>query len=359
MVTRRGLLAGLLATGILPRLSWADAGNPAFLSAARRADGAHILAGISPTGDILFRLPLPGRGHAGAAHPTLPQALAFARRPGTFALVLNCVTGEQTARLDAPEGRHFYGHGAFSSDGSRLYTTENDYDAARGVIGIWDVAAGYRRIGEWDSHGIGPHELLCLPGSDTLVIANGGIETHPDSGRAKLNIPTMQPSLVYLSPEGALIDQLTLPPELHQNSIRHIAARADGTVAFAMQWQGSNTAHPPLLGLHRTGQPPQLLTAQDPDHRSLQGYAGSTAFSTDGTRVAITSPRGGLIQQFDTDGTFLSSLTAPDICGLGPGPDGFTATSGTGALYATQTLTLTQQATHPLAWDNHLTPIPA
>jgi hypothetical protein len=67
--------------------------------------------------DLVFQIPLPGRGHAAAIHPQKPQAVAFARRPGTFAVVTNCVTGQPSARLSAPAGRHFYGHGAFSRDG--------------------------------------------------------------------------------------------------------------------------------------------------------------------------------------------------------------------------------------------------
>ncbi len=95
--------------------------------------------------DLRFRIALPGRGHAAAAHPTRPEAVAFARRPGTFVVDIDCVAGCETAQLTAPEGRLFHCHGAFSLDGRWLYTTENDYEAARGVIGLWDAAHGYAR----------------------------------------------------------------------------------------------------------------------------------------------------------------------------------------------------------------------
>ncbi len=54
------------------------------------------------------------------------------------------------------------------------------------------------RAGEFASGGVGPHEIRRMPGSDVLVIANGGIATHPGSSRAKLNIPKMQPNLAYI-----------------------------------------------------------------------------------------------------------------------------------------------------------------
>ena len=49
-------------------------------------------------------------------------------------------------------------------------------------------SADFARVGEFPTHGVGPHELLLLGDGRTLAVANGGIETHPDFGRAKLNI---------------------------------------------------------------------------------------------------------------------------------------------------------------------------
>ncbi|MBF54009.1 MAG: twin-arginine translocation pathway signal, partial [Confluentimicrobium sp.] len=37
--TRRGFLAGLLATGSVPALGWAAAGSPGYLAAAQERDG--------------------------------------------------------------------------------------------------------------------------------------------------------------------------------------------------------------------------------------------------------------------------------------------------------------------------------
>jgi hypothetical protein len=56
------------------------------------------------------------------------------------------------------------------------------------VIGVRDASAGYRHIGELPSHGIGPHDLALLSDERTLVVANGGIRTHPDRRREELNL---------------------------------------------------------------------------------------------------------------------------------------------------------------------------
>jgi uncharacterized protein len=360
MTSRRRFLAGLLAAGIAPKPTWADAGSPAYLAAARLPDGAYRLFGLNADGGAVFSVPIPDRGHAAAAHPTRPEAVAFARRPGTFAVVLDCAAGEVRAKLDLPGGRHFYGHGAFSRDGGLLFTTENDIATGAGVIGVWDPAAAYVRLGEFPSGGTGPHEMLRLPGSDILAVANGGIETHPDSGREALNLATMRSNLAYLDAERGLLDTVELPAYLRLNSIRHLAARADGFVAFAMQWQGEEAAAPPLLGLHRRGAAPILAAAPDPIHVRMQGYAGSVAFSGSGAEVAITSPRGGLMLTFAADGgAFIGTVAESDICGVSFAPPGFLATSGTGRAMLIEGGRATGGQRHALAWDNHLVQLTA
>lgn len=348
MATRRDFLAGLMAAGMAPGPTWADASSPSFLSAARTRAGDYILVGMDQSGDERFRIPLPARGHAAAAHPTRPQGVAFARRPGTFALVLDCTTGDVLARLDSPQGRHFYGHGTFDVAGDLLFTTENNYDAGQGRIGIWDVRRGYVRIGEIASHGVGPHDLRLMP-DVTLVVANGGIDTHPASGRQKLNIPTMRPNLSYLDMDGTLLDQVE--PSHPHASIRHLGVRGDGLVALGMQWQGDVAGAPALVATHRRGEGLRILG----DQSGLAGYVGSVAFSGDGSQIAITSPRGGEAQVFAAaTGQQLGRFEKADICGVAALDRGVILTNGQGGVFGSGAQILAQ---HDLAWDNHLVAI--
>lgn len=346
------------ATGALPRLTWADAGAPTFLSAAMTPNGRYVLCGLAETGEIRFQIPLPGRGHAAAAHPSAPLAVAFARRPGTFALVIDCVLGAVRARLDAPKDRHFYGHGAFDRVGARLFTCENAYETGEGVIGVWDVSDGLRRLGEIGSGGIGPHELIVDRTADRLIVANGGVRTHPDSGRAKLNLPEMRPNLAYLDAgTGALLDRIEPPQALRMGSLRHLAQAADGAVAVAAQWQGAPTTPAPLLALHRLGDAElAFLAADDAEQFALRGYAGSVAFSGDGARVGITSPRGGRLHVFDRQTRRLGRIyEVADVCGLAPARDGLFATDGAGgAAFIAASGQKVAAAAHDHAWDNHL-----
>jgi len=348
MASRRSFIAGLIATGLIPKPTWADAGSPTFLSAAMKPDRSHVLCGLDADGSIKFEIALPDRGHAAAAHPTTPEAVAFARRPGTYAIVLDCLTGQTKARLEAPVGRHFYGHGAFSADGDLLFTTENDYEAAAGIIGIWDVRDDYVRIGEFSSGGIGPHDIKLMPDGKTLVVANGGIETHPETGRSKLNLPAMRSNLSYLALDGVIESQVELAPEHQRNSIRHLAVSNSGNVAFAMQWQGDLTDDLPLLGVHSLRRQHLKFYGQA-SVRVMQGYLGSIAFNSDTNQIATTAPRSGIVQVFGPDGLIKNS-NMPDVCGVAVSGNGFVVTTGTGVVRAPET----GNTKYGVAWDNHL-----
>ena len=355
--TRRGFLAGLLATGSVPALGWAAAGSPGYLAAAQERDGSYALYGLTDAGERVFHIPLPARGHAGAGHPHRAEAVAFARRPGRFAIVLDCVGGRVLHTLTPPEGRVFNGHGVYVDDGATLLTAEQRIDDSAGRIGVWNVAAGYTRRGELDSHGIAPRDIKHLP-DGTLAVANGGIATDVED-REKLNIDSMRPNLSYIDAEGTLLDQVELSRDLHQNSIRHLALGPDGLVGFAMQWEGDSGDVPPLLGLHRRGAEP-ILAEAGPEQIMMQNYAGSIAITDGpaGAEVAITSPRGGLLHRYTTDGTFLGAVHRADICGLAEAGDGFLASDGLGGLIALRGGQPRALAKTEQAWDNHLVRLP-
>ena len=357
--TRRGFLRGAAGLGtatLVPRIGWAAAGGPRYLAAAGLPDQSYWLLGLTEAGAETFRLRLPDRGHAAAAHPSRPEAVAFARRPGTFALVIDCAEGREVARLHSPEDRHFYGHGAFTPDGRLLFTTENAISDGTGRLGIWDAADGYRRIGEVWSGGNGPHEVRLMPDGARFAVANGGIETDPTSGRSALNLATMRSSLAYLDvASGEVVQTLALDEGLRLNSIRHIAAGRDGTLAAGLQWQGSDLEHPALLAVHRPGTDRLALYAAEPAvQRRMRNYAGSVAVSDDGRRAAITGPRGGLMLIFDLASGAVEVVEAPDICGVAALGKGFACSTGEGRFLLLDGGPAREERVPGLAFDNHL-----
>ena len=194
--------------------------------------------------------------------------------------------------------------------------------------------------------------FLRLPDRDVFVVGNGGIETHPDRGREKLNLPDMVPNLSYLDAEGSLLEQLGLDENWHHNSIRHLACDSTGQLAFAMQWQGEVWDAPSLLGLHRMGEDARFCEAPEGTHMAMQGYAGSVSYAGGEDWVAISSPRGGLVQRFDaSSGAFIEAIRAADVCGIRGSGGGMLATTGNGRVFGIGTDVATQ---HQMAFDNHL-----
>ena len=89
---------------------------------------------------------------------------------------------------------------------------------------------------------------MMLMDNDVICVANGGIETHPDYGREKLNLATMQPNIAFIDRlTGDLLSVRELPAKLHQVSLRHLAPDATGRVWVGAQYEGPAADNVPLL----------------------------------------------------------------------------------------------------------------
>ena len=185
------------------------------------------------------------------------------------------------------------------------------------------------------------------------MVANGGIATHPDFDRVKLNLATMEPSLAYLdAATGDLIDRVALPASLHQLSLRHMAEAADGSIWFGGQYEGAATDFVDLVGRHRRGAAPELIAAPSSAYVGMRQYVGSVAVSRDGARIAATSPVGGRMLVFDaTTRNLIATRDIADVCGVAGDGGDFFVSDGRGRLWRGETLLSEEPA---VAWDNHL-----
>lgn len=305
-----------------------------FAAACREPSGSYAAVAYADGCGIRQRVALPARGHDLVQRPGTRECVVFARRPGTFAVAFSADGARPPVEFRTGADRHFFGHGAFASNGRLLLTSENDYEGARGVIGVRDAASGYRQIGEFDAAGMEPHDIVLLSDGRTLAVANGGLETHPDAARENLNVPTMEPSLSYIDIEtGDVLEVHTLPRALHKLSIRHLALAAGDLVVFGCQYEGPMTEHPPLVGIHRLGEDLRLVEAADGLYQPMKNYVGSVTADASGSYVAATSPRGGLALIVDAGARRICAQHAlADVCGVAPrhAGAGFWLTSGSG-----------------------------
>ncbi len=338
MWQRRAFLkaAGIgFAASLLPRQALTlERNDLVFASAIQTASGGYGAVLMGERGDVISTVDLPDRGHDITISREAGRGVVFARQPGTFAVVFDPEGKAAPQTLTSVEGRHFFGHGVFSPDGKLLYATESDYEAAQGVVGIYDATDGYRRIGEFPTYGTGPHEMLLMPDGVTFVVANGGIETHPDFGRAELNIETMDPSVVFINRrDGRLVGQLRLDAGLHQLSIRHMAIDARARVWFGCQYKGAPSDAPQLVGYATMDGDIRLIDLPVDTILSLRNYVGSVAVSADGAKIGVSSPEGDLLVALDAEGRQPVVVeTMRSGCGLAADGAGFVATSGMGEM---------------------------
>ena len=323
------------AASLMPRqVAALERSELVFASSVQTASGGFGAVLLGERGDVIANIALPDRGHDITISREAGRGVVFARQPGTFALVFDPSGQAPPVTLTSIEGRHFFGHGVFSPDGRLLYATESDFEAAQGVIGIYDATDGYQRIGEFPTYGTGPHEMLLMPDGVTFVVANGGIETHPDFGRTELNLETMDPSVAFIDRrDGRLVGQLRLEAGLHQLSIRHMAIDRRGRVWFGCQYKGAPSQSPQLVGFATMDGEIKLIELPDDALRDLRNYVGSVAASADGSTIAISSPGGDLLVAIDVEGRRPVLVeTLRNGCGLAADGAGFVATSGMGEM---------------------------
>lgn len=349
--TRRSLLKAALfgvCTPILP-FGCASNGNknrPALIGCAVTSRNQFSAVVADKQGQAIRQLPLPARGHGVAIHPQMSQAVAFGRRPGEFMMVFDYQSGEMIALNSSGSQRHYYGHGVYSNDGLWLFATEGERGTSRGIIGVYDVQKGYQKTDELTGFGIGPHEVIMMP-DNTLAIGVGGVHTN---GREPLNIETMQPSLTYLSINGKVLEQVSLPD--HHLSIRHLAHDGSETVLCGQQYRGQPEDTPSLIAMHTRGGEMQPLLAEPEEWARFNHYIASIA-ATD-KWILATSPVGNCYGIWSKETRRLVELAPlPDASGVVVHGDQFQVSSGAGMVVSNQYPLSAQTSVSNVQWDNH------
>jgi len=146
--------------------------------------------------------------------------VAVASRPGSWMVRCDAQgSAVQWLRMDSEaEGRTLDGHVCASADGQWLYTAETHPHSGQGWVSVRDPVS-LRKVAQWPTFGIGPHQLL-LDASGALMVANGGLLRA--EGDKKRDLHLMDSSLVRLDPKtGQRLGQWRLKDS--RLGIRHMA----------------------------------------------------------------------------------------------------------------------------------------
>lgn len=284
---RRDLLLCLAGTALLP--AGADTGNGRLGAAWRgaRDDSPHHVGVLEVDWErqslrIAGAVATPGRPHGLLPEPG-GGLIAVALRPGRWLMRLDA-RGRVATRLDIADEsppRRFDGHVVAAADGRVLYTTETDTRSGAGRIGVRD-AESFRKLDDWPSHGLEPHQLL-TDSDGGVVVANGGIRRGPED--RKLDLDRMDSSLVRLDARsGALRGHWKLPDA--RLSMRHLAWGRDGRLGIALQAEHDDV---------ETRRVAPALAVWDGERLSTppggEGYAGDIAAAPGGGFVISHAQR--------------------------------------------------------------------
>ncbi len=329
---RRATLAGLAAWVFAPASALAQTGDALHLAAAWEKRGSfHIgllslLGGTTGAGQplqILASLEVPTRAHGLLVLPD-GSVLATARRPGDWLVRWHPAPQTEPQWLWQEDGeRSFNGHIIASADGATLYTTETDTETGASWVGVRD-ARTLQKFAEWPTHGIDAHELAWDPNTlgssgPSLIVANGGVPTAPETGRIKRDLQTMDSSIVRLDGKtGRLIGQWRLPDR--RLSLRHLAWNPNGNgtrwLGIALQAEHDNTAAKDAAPVLALFDGKTLRTVPTPQHiaPTLHGYGGSVAATPAGW--AVSCPRANGIATYTPEGEWSGLVPLPEACAL-------------------------------------------
>ena len=304
------------------------------------------------------------------AHEIVPMGKTVAvisRRHGDYMEVRDKKSLRLLQSLAPPKGSYFCGHATFQASTSTLFATEwsKSNEGGTGKIGAYTFANhGLKRVASIATSSNGPHAVVSSV--DQIYLANGGVKTSPGSGPAKLNLGSIDSSIL-VSPSTDIagkpnFSQLAKPSKYNGwLSLRHLDVHPSqpSIIACGGQDYHPHAFDPALFFICEAG---QLKRLKVPLGTKTRGYVGSVCFDVSGEFIAFSCPKVSRVFVFQRSKPayrLAHTFRSTDICGLckGPSRGEFYATTGTGMLLSFNAQTKTQKllAKYDFSFDNHLT----
>ena len=253
-------------------------------------------------------IPLTFLAHGVTPSPNEPDLLLLFEKHGPGCCALDLRAREVRHVITTSPNRQFYGHGAFSPDGSLLYSTETDLqDDMKGYITVRD-GKSFAYLGDFPTHGVAPHDCMLRDNGKTLVITNGG---------SPLGVETDRPCVTHVDvATGKLLENEPIPaPHLNAG---HLAMTTDGGLVVVSAPRHGLPASE-LGGISMRPAGGKLVTASEPADMvaRMRGETLSAAIHEPSGVVAATNTLGQVVTFWKlATGEFLKVLRVPKPRGV-------------------------------------------
>lgn len=168
---------------------------------------------------MLNQIQMPFFGHGIVPDPVNPELASVFQKKGAGACEVDLKNLEMTRIIETAANRRFYGHGAYSPDGSLLYCTETVLDEDfKGLIAVRD-AKSHEELGEFPTFGSSPHDCWLIDAGKTMVVTNGGGPLDGDV-----------PSVTYIDVASQKLLE-KLEPQNERINAGHLAISSAGDLA--------------------------------------------------------------------------------------------------------------------------------
>lgn len=118
-------------------------------------------------------IPVPFFGHTVNQNPTRPEHVVSFEKWGKRGALVDIKDKKLLTMIPPAEGKTFFGHAAFSADGSKMVVTENNYAESEGALTFRDTS-DMKVIQKYSSYGMVPHECRTPDNGKTIMVVNKG-----------------------------------------------------------------------------------------------------------------------------------------------------------------------------------------
>ena len=230
-------------------------------------------------------------GHGLAPHPKDRHRAVIFEKKGPGCCEVDLAEGRVTRPITTPTSRAFYGHGAFSRDGSLLFATENHRESREGLICVRD-GRSYAEIGSFPTHGKSPHDCHLVDEGRTLVITNGG-GTKEETGEQAA------PSVAFVDARSTkLLERLFF--ETKEINAGHLATTsAHDLVAISAPREGLPTTGRGGVTIRMGRGPFTTMTEPEEVVSRMVGESLSLCILEEQGVVGVTNPDGDIVTFWD------------------------------------------------------------